>query len=451
MYSLRLAKSLKGRHYGLPRTSKGVSINSKTIKGGELFIPLKGSRFDGHTFIGEALKRGAVGFLFERGKLSPSELQKLTRRAFAVEVKNTFSALKDIAHLRRGEFRGREIIAITGSAGKTTTKELIAHLLASRFEVYKTPGNLNSQIGLPIALANADPNADFWVFELGADRRGNITALGELLKPTLSVLTSIGKAHLEGFGNFENLLCAKGEIFLPPSVKKAVIPKAVEYCYKHLLEGKEYLTFESGGDIEISNYRFTKEGKTLVEVEGQVLGIPLLGEGIVKATETALGVLKLLGLPWEEFTEAFSTFRGEWGRMQPLLGDGYLVINDAYNANPLSVTSAIRTLSKIEGYQKRVLILGDMLELGKDEIEEHLKVGKLIEQSPIDEVCLFGNLTRYTCRTVKTKRCFYSSNKDLLKEILGKNHPQKGIVYLVKGSRGMRMEEFLPVLGFGMK
>ncbi len=447
MYSLRLAKHLKGRHYGLPRTFRGVSINSKTVRGGELFVPLRGQRFDGHTFIGEALKRGAVGFLFERGKLSPSQIQKLTRRAFAIEVENTFEALKGIARLRREKFKGKEIIAVTGSAGKTTTKELIAHLLAHRYGVYKTPGNLNSQIGLPLALANADPNADFWVFELGADRRGNISQLGELLKPTLSVLTSVGKAHLEGFGNFENLLCAKGEIFLPPSVKRAVIPKEVEKCYRHLLGEKDYLTFGRGGDVEVSRYRFLKTGKTLMEVEDKILEVPLLGEGIVRATEAAIGVLKVLGFPWEGFTEAFSTFRGEWGRMQPLLGDGYLVINDAYNANPLSVASAIRTLSKIEGYRKRVLILGDMLELGKEEIKEHLKMGKFMEKSPIDEVYLFGNLTRSTCKVIKTKRCFYSFDKDHLKKLLSKFHPRRDTVYLIKGSRGMKMEDFLPVLG----
>ena len=413
-----------------------------------MFIPLKGSRNDGHSFIEEALKRGAVGFLFERGKISKSRLENLTRRAFAIEVDDTFKALKKIARLRREQFRGKEVIAVTGSAGKTTTKELLAHLLGNYFSVYKTPGNLNSQVGLPLALANADPGADYWVFELGADRRGNISALTDLLKPTLSVLTSVGKAHLEGFKTFENLLVAKGEIFLPPTVEKAVLPAEVLPFYEHSLRGKDVITTGRGGSLEITRYRFLKNGNTLLEVKGREIIVPLLSEGIVRASELALGVLKSLELPFEEFLEAFKTFKGEWGRMQPLLGDGYLVINDAYNANPLSVASAIRTLSKVEGYRRRVLILGDMLELGKDEIEEHLKVGQLIEQSPVEEVYLFGNLTRFTCKAINTKRCFYSADKDLLMEVIENREPQNGTVYLVKGSRGMKMEEFLLPLGF---
>jgi len=447
MFSLKLVSLLRGKHYGIPRTFKGVSINSKTVRGGELFIPLKGNKNDGHTFIGEALKRGAVGFLFERGKLDKRRIELLTRRAFAIEVENTFEALKKIARLRRGEFKGKGIIAVTGSAGKTTTKELIAHLLGSGFSVYKTPGNLNSRVGLPLALANAEPDADYWVFELGADSRGNISALVDLLKPTLSVITSLGKAHIEGFGNFENLVSAKGEIFFPPTVKKAVLPKEVFRFYKALLEGKKVIPTGKGGDIEITRYRFLRNGKTLIEVGGKGIEIPLLGEGIVKSAELALGVLKALELPLEEFLDSFRTFKGEWGRMQPLLGEGYLVINDAYNANPLSVASAIRTLSKIENYRRRVLILGDMLELGKNAKYEHLKVGELIESSPIEAVYLYGNLTRFTCKAIRTKRCFYSADKNLLREIITNNEPQKGSVYLVKGSRGMKMEEFLPALG----
>jgi len=449
MFGPYVANRLKGKFYGVPRTFKGVSINSKTVRRGELFIPLRGRKVDGHTFVEEAINRGAVGFLFEKGKISPSLLKSLTSRGvFAIEVKDTFQALKGIARLRRELFKGKEIIAITGSVGKTTTKELIAHLLRSKFFVYKTPGNLNSQIGLPLALANADENADFWIFELGADSRGNISSLGELLKPTLSVLTAVGKAHIEGFKNFENLLCAKGEIFFPPSVAKAVLPKEVEHCYKTLLRDRTYLTTGEGGDVSVSSYRFLKSGKTLLKVGNLEFEIPLLGKGIIRVVETALGVLKLLNLPWEEFKGSFETFKGAWGRMQPLLGDGYLVINDAYNANPASVAAALETLSQIEGYNNRVLILGDMLELGKDQIEEHRKVGRLIEQSPIREVYLYGNLTRYTCEIVRTKRCFHSYDKDLLMEIFAKNHPQRDTVYLVKGSRGMEMEDFLPLLGF---
>jgi UDP-N-acetylmuramoyl-tripeptide--D-alanyl-D-alanine ligase len=440
MFSLRLAKLLRGSHYGLPRSFIGVSIDSRTVKGGELFIPLKGSKFDGHTFIGKAIENGAVGFLFEKGRLSGEELQKLSRRAFAIEVKDTFSALKEIARLRREEFKGKEIIAITGTAGKTTTKELIAHLLGAKFEVYKSPKNLNSQIGLPLALANANPHADYWVFELGASERGNIKGLTDTLKPTFGVITSVGRAHLEGFGSFESLLCAKGEILLPESVKKAVLPSEVLDCYKTLLGNKKFLTTK--GDLK---YRFTKEGKTEIDLNGLKISVPLLGVGVVRSVETSVRVLELLKLPLGDFVEAFETFRGEWGRMQPLLGDGFLVINDAYNANPLSVKLALETLVKVEGYPKRVAILGDMLELGKEEEKLHRELGRFLDKLPLEEIYLYGNLTKFTHEEIKTKRCYHFEDKELLKEFLRKRHPQRGTVYLIKGSRGTKMEELLEV------
>ena len=439
MFSLTLAKILGGRHFGIPRHFKRISINSKETKEGELFIPLKGNRFDGHLFVEEALTKGAAGFLFERGKVNLNKIKLFSRRGFAIEVENTFRALKKIAAYKRSLFKGKEIIAITGSAGKTTTKELIAHLLGEKFSVYKTPKNFNSQIGLPLSLANAPTASLYWVFELGADRRGAIKELAALLKPTIGVITALGKAHTSGFGNFSNLLCAKGEIFLPPSVKGGVIPKGFKNCYLSL--GKSFLIPEE--EFPVRKVRFMKEGKTLITFEKFQIEVPLLGWGIVKATQTALTVLKLLQLPIEEFIKSFATFRGEWGRMQHLFFGDYGVINDAYNANPLSVAEALKTLAQTEGYQKRVVLLGDMLELGPYEKQEHRKIGKLIDSLPIDEVFLLGKATKYTCQQIKRAKCFHSEDKEKLLRLVKRYHPQKGTLYLVKGSRGLKMEDFL--------
>jgi len=442
MHPLKLSKTFGWKLYGIPKTFVGVSINSKTVKEGELFIPLKGKNFDGHIFIEEALRREAVGFLFQKGKLNSANLRRLTRNAFALEVEDTFLALRDLARLRRGLFKGKEIIAITGTAGKTTLKELLAHLLSSVGDVYKTPGNFNSQVGVPLTLANADINADYWVFELGASERGNIQKLVKLSEPTLGVLTSLGKAHLEGFKTFENLVREKGEIFNHPSVKKAVLPNGVKHFYSSLLEGKSFKTFEG-----LKHYRFTKEGKTLIDLEEDTVEVSLLGEGIVRAVSVALKVLELLNLPSKELLkEMLPTFKGERGRMQPLLGKGYLVIDDSYNANPLSMESALKTLVKVEGYSRRVAILGDMLELGRSEIEEHKKLGTLLELLPIDEIYLFGELTKYTCDKVKNKPCRWFVDKGRLLKVLKEREPKEGTVYLIKGSRGTKMEEVLQVL-----
>jgi len=442
MFPLELCKTFGWRIYGLPRTFKRVSINSKTVEGGDLFVPLKGQKFDGHSFIEEAVKKGAAGFLFEKNKLSKSLLKSLTRKAFALEVDNTYEALRKIARLRRDKFKGREIIAITGTAGKTTTKELLAHLLGATGRVYKTEGNLNSQVGVPLTVANADPYADFWVLELGASERGNIKRSVDLTVPHFAVLTALGRAHLEGFKTFDNLILAKGEIFLSKELRRAVLPKKVLELYLHLLEGKEIFPF--GG---LPKHRFTKEGKTVIELEGETFEANLLGEGIVNSVLIALNVLKALNLPYKVLLkELLSTFKGEKGRMQPLLRGDYLVIDDSYNANPLSMEKALKTLVRVEGYHRRVAILGDMLELGPYEVEEHIKLGRLLEKLPIDVVYLYGNLTKYTCKALKGKPCFWSDDKGKLLKVLRQKEPQKGTVYLVKGSRGSKMEEVLEIL-----
>jgi len=445
MFSLTLSKLFGWKHYGNPQRFKRFSINSKSVQKGDIFVPLKGSRRDGHEFIEDALKRGAVGFLFESGKIPAERLFKFLKRGFAIEVPNTFQALKKIAAYRRKSFGGREVIAITGTAGKTTTKELIAHLLSLAGRVYKTPGNLNSRVGVPLSLANAE-GGDYWVFELGASERGNIRGNAELLKPTLSVLTSLGRAHLEGFKSFENLSVAKGEIFLPESVKVAVLPARFVNLYKTLLADKRVFTFGEGGEVKVERFRFTKEGKTELLLGGERLEVNLLGVGIVRAVEVAAAVLRALGLPHLELlAEGLGSFEGEWGRLKPLRGDGFLVIDDCYNANPLSMRAALETLAAVEGYTRRVAILGDMLELGKFEEEEHRRLGKLLNKLPVSEVYLLGNLTRYTCGEIKNKPCRHFFEMEELLRFLKKREPQRDSVYLIKGSRGLKMERILKV------
>ncbi len=441
MNPLQLSKTFGWKLYGIPKTFEGISINSKTVKVGNLFVPLKGKKFDGHLFIEEAIRKDAVGFLFESSKLDKNLIKKLTARAFALEVKDTFKALQTLARLRREFFKGKEIIAITGTAGKSTTKELIAHLLKGAGTVYKTEGNLNSQVGLPLTVAAANERVDFWVLEMGASEKGNIKRLVEIAKPTLSVLTSLGFAHLEGFGNFQNLILAKGEIFLGKEVRKAVLPQEALFYYKHLLENKRTETFKG-----LPFYRFTSKGRTAINLYGKRVEVNLLGEGIVKTILVASKVLEILELPVRELLlELLPFFRGLKGRMQPILGKDFLVIDDSYNANPLSMEAALNTLIKVEGYDRRVAILGDMLELGDIEVKAHRDLGLLLEKLPISEIYLFGRLTRHTCGEIKSKPCHHFEDKEKLLKRLKAKEPRKGSVYLVKGSRSLKMEEVLEI------
>jgi UDP-N-acetylmuramoyl-tripeptide--D-alanyl-D-alanine ligase len=441
MFSVKLARILGGEHFGIPSGFEKVCIDSRKANEKTLFIPLKGSRRDGHSFIENAIQRGARGFLYSK-PLNPQKFLK--GRAFAVKINSTLEALRELARFKRQNFKGEKIIAITGTAGKTTAKEIVAFLLSTVFSTYKTPGNLNSQIGLPLSLANANV-ADFWVFELGASERGNIKRLTELLKPTVAVLTSLGKAHVEGFKNFENLSVAKGEIFLPPSVETAVLPAKFLPLYKATLEGKRVITFGGGGDVAIQHYRFKKNGTTEVVLNGKTFTVPFPGYAAVKAVEIGASVLKALGLEAEPFLKELPAFGGERGRMEPLFKGDYLVLDDSYNANPLSMEYSLKTLVSIEGYARRVAILGDMLELGVEEEREHRKLGKLLSTLPVDEVYLVGEAVKYTAEEIKNKPVKVFQNSEELKRFLKDREPQSDTVYLIKASRGIALETVLEI------
>ena len=444
MDSLMLSRIVGGKHFGAPRSLTGkFQIDSRKIEKGDVFVALKGSKNDGHNFVSEALSKGAVGAIVERGKVTLWN-KNLTARVFLIEVEDTLVALKRIAEYKREQFKGKEIIAITGSVGKTTTKELIAHLLAVKSCIYKSEGNLNSQIGLPLALSNSYPGADYWVFELGADRKGNIKRLTEILNPTFAVLTAIGRAHLSGFKNLENLIRSKGEIFCHPAVRKAVLPSEILNYYRTLLRDKKYKL--ANGEVRF--LRITPEGQTVLEYKERKIVVPFPNVEFSKIAEIALKVLELLGIGTfqGEILEAFETFKGVKGRNQPILGKGFLVIDDSYNANPDSMLNALNTLVKVEGYANKVAILGDMLELGSAEIEEHRKLGRILTSLPVSEVYLYGKLTEFTCQEIKNKPCYWNTDKEELKRVLKSKHPRKGTVYLLKGSRSMKMEDFLETL-----
>ena len=447
-----ISQIVKGKLLGksdIPFKGK-FKINSKEIEEGDIFIPLKGRRRDGHEFIGEALKKGAVGFLFEKRKRAFIEreiLPQINKKFFAIEVENTYESLKAIAQHKRKLFQGK-IIAITGTAGKTTTKEFISFVLSHFLKVYKTTGNLNSQIGLPLTLANADLTADIWVLELGADTLGGIKKLTQLAQHHIAVITSIGRAHLRGFKSLENILKEKLEILNSPNLEGAVIPQNIKKEALSLIYSKPsipLLTVQGSW-----SYKFTKEGKTIVEIpwkgKTSIVIIPLFGS-VAYLTELVFKVCSLFLSP-EKFLSIMEKFRGFPHRMQPIFRGDYLIIDDSYNANPLSMRDMLTQFSKLKRFYKElVVILGDMLDLGAFEKEEHEKLAYYLEEGNFSEIYLYGPAMFYTYRKLKEissiKKIHWSEDKEFLKKLFRKRHPQKGTAYLIKGSRSMKMEEFL--------
>lgn len=429
-----MARITDGRLIGNPSVSvNSFSIDSRKIKRGEVFIALKGSCFDGNKFIKDAFEKGAVGAVAEK-------FVEVPHGKFLIIVNSSLEALKKIAKYKRKNFKGT-VVGIAGSAGKTTTKELLAHLLSFVGKVYKSPGNLNSQIGLPLSVANAPIDCDFWVLEHGASKRGEIRELVSITRPHIRVITKIGEEHLEGFGSMEGVIFGNGELFCFFSEPfKAIIPEDTIEYYSFIPKEWRY-TFDKK---DIERYEITEEGVN-VRVEGEEFFIPVPSLGLVNNLLVSLKVLKILEYELRNFKEAVRQFKPEWGRMEVERLKNFTIINDVYNANPPSVENAVRSLC-LMGNKKKVVILGDMLELGKYSRELHRKVGELLNACKIDVVFFSGEEVKEAYNVYRGLK-FYTNSKEELKKVLReKKEVLKGGVILIKASRGMRFEEIVEFL-----
>ncbi len=433
MNALELAKILKATLVGTQKSDiKGFSIDSRKVKEGDVFIALKGERHDGHDFVKEALSRGAVGAVVEK-EVSASG-------GFLLRVPSTLDALRKIGRYKRSKFKGT-VIGVAGSAGKTTTKDLIHHLLSETGKSYKSAGNLNSKIGLPLVLANMPQDADYAVLELGASAVGDVLELTRLAKPKVRVITSIGEEHLETFGTVEDVIRGNGEIFYGFGNEDwAVIPAHLKGVYG--LPEDRVITFGTGGNLEAQDVRISQKG-TLFKFMGKEVLVPVLSMGVVDNVLASFGVLTALGYDPLDFTEALGSFKPPEGRMNLIDLGEVILIDDTYNANPPSVRNALRTLSSLETGGKRIAVLGDMLELGDQSEKLHREVGKLIAEMGIDFAIFYGNHMRFAYEECVRRggNCLFLKEDSEVLEVLLKWLENRNII-LIKGSRGMKMERF---------
>ncbi len=433
-----LVRILEGEVRGKPEGYvKGFSIDSRRIEPGEVFIAFRGERHDGHDFVGSALSKGAVGAVVERD-LKPDS-------GFIIKVSSTLEALRRIALYRRENFRG-EVIGVAGSVGKTTTKELIYHLLSHTAPSYRSEGNLNSQIGLPLVLSNMPLDVSYAVIELGASSVGDVARLMEYARPKVRVITALGEEHLESFGSLEDVIRGNGEILRDFSEDSfAVIPHyALEY---YELPRERVTTFGEGGDLRVDGIRLSLKGTEFL-FWGESFSVPVLSRGIVDNVLAGFGVLTALGYDPRDFRDALGKFTPPAGRMNLLNFVNFFIIDDTYNANPPSVRNALLTLASLNGGSKKIVILGDMLELGEESPKLHAEVGKLVAELGIDYAIFHGKHMREAykeCVNYGGKAVFLDKKEDIKDEML-KYMRDKNII-LVKGSRGMRMEQLIDRLG----
>jgi len=416
---------------------RGVSTDSRTLAPGMLYVALPGERFDGHDFIAEAARRGAVAALVSRPVNSPVPL---------IPVENTRLALGRLAAWWRGRF-DPALVAVTGSNGKTTVKEMLRNIFAQSGPVLATQGNLNNDIGVPLTLFGLDTTHRYAVIEMGANHPGEIAYLSGLARPQVAVITLCAPAHLEGFGGVEGVAQAKGEIFSALPGHGTVVLNRDDAFYPFWrslpsVQGKVVLDFGlspeaavRAGDLEQDSLR--SRFRLLTPFGSRAVELPLPGRHNVLNALAAAACALAAGSTLDHVRAGLDTMQGVKGRLQKReAGHGVIVLDDTYNANPSSLNAAIAVLAGCPA--PRWLALGDMLELGADGAALHYQAGQAARAAGIERLLAVGALSRQAAEGFGDGARHYPDTQALLDDLRASLPP--GATLLVKGSRGARME-----------
>lgn len=430
----------------------GISIDSRRIAPGELFWAIRGERFNGGDFISDALSRGAAGVVTDNG-VSPG---MIADDLAMIKVASSLEALQALAAFNRRR-HPVPLVAITGSNGKTTTKEILVSILKNRYEVLKNEGNLNNHIGVPLTLLKLHTGHEVAVIELGMNRRGEIRELARMARPDFGVITNIGEAHLETLGSVENVRRAKGELVEAMADEDTVVLNADDGAVMELgrFAKGDVVTFGigNGADIMASDVEVERGKGTLfmLSADGKIIPVllPIYGIHQLYSALAASAVAYRLGLDLHEIREGLEEYEPYSGRMEIISERGVTIINDSYNANPPSVRYAIETMAKLAP-ARRIAVLGDMLEMGERGEELHAGVGEFASRAGIDLLVTVGPLARRLGEGALNKgmgedRVNSFDDRSDAAEYL-KGEIREGDWLLVKGSRGMRMEEVVSAM-----
>ena len=432
------------------RICRGISTDTRTLSPGNLFIALVGDRFDGHAFVPSAVTKGATGIIFEEGR--KVGVQPEAHSVAIIAVKDTVRALGDIAHVWRMRFT-IPVIAVTGSSGKTTTKEMTASILSLTKMVVKNRGNFNNLIGLPLTLLQINASHDAAVVELGTNLPGEIARLTDIARPVIGVITNVGPAHLEGLKNLDGVREEKADLFRTMTAEGiAVINSDDEAVVRaaHQWKGKT-ITFglTHGSSVGATSIKIRGEkGITFTLSIGRrkrELTMAVLGEHNVYNALAAAACSHACGIDYDDICRGLTAFRQVSGRMELFrLWKGAFLIDDTYNANPSSVKEALKTLRDLAGRKGSTLIFGDMLELGDRAEEIHEDIGMAIADTGVGRLILRGRFSRAVAAGAQKKglsgdRIFFFDDSGDIADFIVKSL-RDGEWILIKGSRGMHME-----------
>lgn len=413
-----------------------VTIDSRNVKAGSIFFALKGENNDGNAFAADALKNGAALAIID----NPNYLTK-----GCVLVDNALQTLQKLANFHRQRLNAN-IFAITGSNGKTTTKELLFGVLSKKYKTMATIGNLNNHIGVPLTLLSLKPEVEFAIVEMGANHPGDIEELCRIAEPDFGLITNIGKAHLGGFGGFEGVKKTKGELY------KYLVSKKGTIFYNHqnsMLVDLLY-RFKANNAIPFSNFIdncIVDESSTnfflslIIKEKGNKVAIQtnLVGNYNVENVMAAYTVGRYFGVDINSIIDAIEKYVPSNNRSQLIKTQTNTVIMDAYNANPSSMEQALKNFGKLSSPCK-VVILGEMLELGEYSVDEHKKIVELACKMNFDKIILVGK----GFANLNKKYHYFDSALECVDYL--KHNPLINATLLVKGSRGVKLEQLINVL-----
>lgn len=442
-----ILEAVNGRLLGdftdLSATVAQVETDSRSIDRGALFLPLEGERFDGHAYINAALEAGAAGCLTQR------ERESYLPGKFYIKVASTHQALRDLAVWYKNRF-DIPVVAITGSVGKTTTKDMIAAVLGEKFNVLKTEGNKNNDIGLPLTMLRLGKEHEIAVVELGINHPGEMEFLSGIAQPDVVVMTNIGDSHIEAFGCRENTLKAKAEVFTHARAGAVAILNGDDPLLRALkgeLPGKVSLC---GGGTGLDYRASELESDWRSQVSCRVntprgscrMDIPALGEHMIYPTLMAAAVGEHFGMTLEEIADGVHNFAPTKMRMNILpRAENITILDDGYNANPQSMRAAIEVLDGYTGEYK-IAVLGDMFELGPLAEVLHAGVGEFLGRSHVDCLVAVGELAKSiydAAITSEVPECYHFETKERAMLTLH-DLVRPGATILVKASRGMEFE-----------
>ncbi|MBK3494517.1 UDP-N-acetylmuramoyl-tripeptide--D-alanyl-D-alanine ligase [Viridibacillus sp. YIM B01967] len=426
----------------------GISINTRTLQVGDLFIPFRGEKTNGHRYVEQAFENGAAASFWLKDEPNPPAGLPL------LFVDNPEEALQQMATAYRQEHCAK-FIGITGSNGKTSTKDLVAGVLSPYYKVQKTEGNFNNELGLPLTILSLDEDTDFAVLEMGMSGFGEIEFLTKLAKPHFTAITNIGEAHLQDLGSREGIAKAKFEIVqgLQPGGK--LFYDGDEPLLSPLVAGEKHLQalsfgLEGSNDLLATNITTTENGSAFT-VEGLLdtdFFISVLGSHQVKNTLVAILIAREVGLSTEQIREALKDISLTNMRMQLVNGaQGILFVNDAYNAAPTSVKAALQFIKATDIRTDKWVVLGDMLELGELEQQFHEEIALAIDVENIHQVCLYGPRMKWLYEKLQSvlpagRLLWTAEDYAPIIKHLRENAGTDSIV-LLKGSRGMALENVL--------